>query len=105
MTVQAVPRTVKQRREALLWANQVRVRRAEIKVEMRWGDTAASDVLRYSESETANWKVRDLLLAAPKFGAQKADRALAACRVSHSKTCGGLSVRRLSELLAYLDGR
>lgn len=105
MIVQAVPRTVEQRREALLWANQVRVRRAEIKQEMRLGEVSATSVLLGVEDETSNWKVRELLLAVPKWGVRKADRALEDGRISDSKTCGGLSVRQRAELLAYLDGR
>jgi len=52
--------------------------------------------------ETA--KVFDILMAVPKFGRVKAARLLNQCRISQSKTVGGLSDRQRGELIA-LFGR
>ena len=53
--------------------------------------------------ETA--KVFDMMLAVPKYGRVKVNRILNQCRVSPSKTIGGLSVRQRSELVALLRRR
>jgi hypothetical protein len=47
-------------------------------------------------------KVFDLLLAVPKCGRVKAGRLLTTCRISQSKTVGGLSERQRAELVALL---
>jgi hypothetical protein len=48
-------------------------------------------------------KVFDMLLAVPKLGRVRATRFLNQCRISQSKTVGGLTERQRSELLALLD--
>ena len=48
-------------------------------------------------------KVFDMLMAVPKFGRVKAARFLNQCRISQSKTVGGLSERQRSELIALFD--
>jgi len=50
--------------------------------------------------ETA--KVFDMLLAVPKYGRVKTNRILNMCRISPSKTIGGLSERQRAELVAQL---
>jgi hypothetical protein len=89
----------------LRYANHVRVHRAELKRRIAARDLAATDVLLGVDTLVETWKVRQLLLAVPGLGVSKVDAALRSCRVSHSKTCGGLSTRQRGELLAYLDGR
>ena len=44
-------------------------------------------------------KVFDMLLAVPKLGRVRATRFLNQCRISQSKTVGGLTERQRSELL------
>jgi hypothetical protein len=43
--------------------------------------------------------VFDILMAVPKFGRVKAARFLNQCRISQSKTVGGLSERQRAELV------
>ena len=43
-----------------------------------------------------------MMLAVPKYGRVKVNRILNQCRVSPSKTIGGLSVRQRSELVTLL---
>ena len=45
-------------------------------------------------------KVSDLLLAVPKYGHVKVNKILAQCRISPSKTIGGLSQRQRAELVS-----
>jgi hypothetical protein len=47
-------------------------------------------------------KVFDLLLAVPKYGRVKVNRILTHCRISPSKTIGGLSERQRDELVRFL---
>ena len=62
--------------DALKRANDVRVRRAKLKKDLK-----------------------DILMAVPKFGRVKAARFLNTCRISQSKTVGGLSERQRTELI------
>jgi len=50
--------------------------------------------------ETA--KVVDMLLAVPKYGRVKVNKVLQVCRISPSKTIGGLSERQRAELISML---
>ena len=50
-------------------------------------------------------KVFDVILAVPKFGRVKVNRILNQCRISPSKTIGGLSERQRAELVALLRRR
>ena len=47
-------------------------------------------------------KVFDMLLAVPKYGRVKVNKVLQQCRISPSKTIGGLSQRQRSELVGQL---
>ena len=53
--------------------------------------------------ETA--KVVELLLAVPKYGRVKANKVLQQCRISPSKTVGGLSERQRAEIVEMLRPR
>jgi hypothetical protein len=47
-------------------------------------------------------KVFDILLALPKYGRVKANKILTQCRMSPSKTIGGMSLRQRTELVSML---
>ena len=44
-----------------------------------------------------------MLMSVPKFGRVKATRLLNLCRISQSKTVGGLSERQRAELIGLFD--
>lgn len=98
-------RTPDQRLEALRHANAIRSRRAFLKCEMKAGRMTATVILLDVEDALLSMKAFDLLSALPKVGRVKAARILNTCRVSQSKTVGGLSARQRSELIALLEGR
>ncbi|HEY8465641.1 MAG TPA: hypothetical protein VIL04_02430, partial [Solirubrobacterales bacterium] len=50
-------------------------------------------------------KAFDMLLAVPKYGRVKANKVLTQCRISPSKTIGGLSERQRAELVELLRRR
>jgi hypothetical protein len=90
--------------DALGRANQVRSRRAALKADLKRGAASLRDVLVDPPDFLLTAKVVDLLLAAPKCGRVKSARIMEQCRISPSKTIGGLSERQRSELLAYFGG-
>lgn len=95
-------RTLVQRMDALARANHVRVRKAELKREVKAGRVGAVDVLLDPPEFMETAKVIELLLSMPRVGRVKANKVLARCRVSPSKSLGGLTVRQRVELAAWL---
>jgi hypothetical protein len=97
-------RSLDQRLEALARANEVRSRRAALKDALKRGEQDLRDVLAAPPEYLRTAKVLDLLMATPKLGRVKSARVLEQCRISPSKTVGGLSERQRAKLLAYLGG-
>jgi hypothetical protein len=100
--VQAPLRSLDQRMEALRRANEIRVRRAQLKKDLKAGTVQIEEILRNPPEYVETAKVFDILMAVPKFGRVKAARFLNQCRISQSKTVGGLSDRQRAELVALL---
>jgi hypothetical protein len=100
--VQAPLRSLDQRMEALRRANDIRVRRAQLKKDLKNGTVGIEDILRRPPEYVETAKVFDMLMAVPKFGRVKAARFLNQCRISQSKTVGGLSERQRAELVGLL---
>jgi hypothetical protein len=88
--------------EALRRANEIRVRRAQLKKDLKAGRADIEDVLLAPPAFVETAKVIDILMAVPKFGRVKAARFLNQCRISQSKTVGGLSERQRAELVSLL---
>jgi hypothetical protein len=85
--------------EALNRANEVRVQRAELKRRLKDGTASIHAILEDPPDYVLTAKVYDMLVAVPKFGRVKASRFLNQCRISQSKTVGGLSDRQRAELV------
>jgi S13-like protein len=100
---QAPVRSLDQRMEALKRANDIRVRRAQLKKDLKSGGAQIQEILRDPPEFVSTAKVFDMLLAVPKFGRVKAARFLNLCRISQSKTVGGLSDRQRAELIGLFD--
>jgi S13-like protein len=100
---QAPLRSPDQRMEALKRANDIRVRRAQLKKDLKLGRAAIHDILRNPPEYVATAKVFDILMAVPKFGRVKATRYLNQARISQSKTVGGLSDRQRAELIGLFS--
>jgi hypothetical protein len=100
---QAPVRSPDQRMEALKRANDIRVRRAKLKKDLKLGRVRIDSILSSPPDFVATAKVFDMLMAVPKFGRVKATRFLNQARISQSKTVGGLSDRQRSELIALLS--
>src|SRR6202007_3193078 len=92
-------RSVGQRMDALKRANDVRVKRAKLKKDLKDGRVRIEQILGNPPEYVSTAKVIDILMAVPKFGRVKAARFLHPCRISQSKTVGGLSDRQRAELI------
>lgn len=101
----APERSDQQRREALKRANGVRMRRAGLKRDLDAGRVTVYPYLLDPPEWLLTAKVAEILLAIPKYGRVKVNRALTQCRISPSKTFGGLSPRQREELVAHLQHR
>ncbi len=88
--------------DALKRANDIRVRRARLKRDLKDGRARIADILSNPPEYVATAKVFDMLMAVPKFGRVKAGRFLTQARISQSKTVGGLSERQRAELIGLL---
>jgi len=95
-------RSLAQRMDALKKANAIRSQRARLKRDLKGGRVKIDGLLLNPPEYLQTAKVFDLLLAVPKLGRVKANRALTHCRISPSKTIGGLSERQRQELVSYL---
>ncbi len=101
----APERSLTQRMDALKRANDVRTRRATLKRDLRASRTQIHGLLLDPPEYLQTAKVFDLLMAVPKYGRVKVNRILTQCRISPSKTIGGLSERQRNELVSYLRPR
>jgi hypothetical protein len=95
-------RTIRQRMDALERANHIRSYRKVLKEDLKYGHVSILDTLLEPHEDIDSMKLFDLLLATPKRGRVKVQKILAMCRISPSKTVGGLSERQRTELIYYL---
>jgi hypothetical protein len=98
----APERSLVQRLDALERANIVRTRRAQLKRDLKSGRCSIHTLLTEPPEYIETAKVFDMLLAVPKYGRVKVNKVLTQCRISPSKTIGGLSERQRDELVKLL---
>ena len=98
----APERSLNQRMDALARANQIRIKRAQLKRDLKAGRLSIHSLLLNPPEYVETAKVFDMLLAVPKYGRVKVNKILAHCRIAPSKTIGGLSERQRSELVSLL---
>jgi len=100
---QAAPeRSLNQRMDALARANHIRTQRAQLKRDLKAGRLSIHKLLLDPPEYVETAKVFDMMLAVPKYGRVKVNKILTNCRISPSKTIGGLSERQRSELVSLL---
>ena len=88
--------------EALQRANEIRTKRAALKRDLKAGRASIHVLLLEPPEYIETAKVFDMLLAVPKYGRVKVNKVLQICRISPSKTIGGLSERQRAELISML---
>lgn len=98
----APERSLDQRMDALKRANDIRTARAKLKKDLKAGKANIHALLLDPPEYLLTAKVFDMLLAVPKYGRVKTNRVLNQCRISPSKTIGGLSERQRGELVSQL---
>ena len=98
----APERSLNQRMDALQKANEIRSARAQLKRDLKAGRISIHTLLLEPPEFLETAKVMDMLLAVPKYGRVKANKVLQTCRISPSKTIGGLSDRQRAELVSLL---
>ncbi|HXW59734.1 MAG TPA: integration host factor, actinobacterial type [Solirubrobacteraceae bacterium] len=98
----APQRSLNQRMDALARANEIRVKRAQLKRDLKAGRRSIHQLLLDPPEYVETAKVFDMLLAVPKYGRVKVNKILAHCRIAPSKTVGGLSERQRGELVSLL---
>lgn len=98
----APERSLQQRMDALQKANEIRIGRAKLKLDVKRKEVDIKDLIAEPTDLIATMKVFDLLLSAPKIGRVKANKVLQYVRISPSKTVGGLSERQRKEILSFL---
>jgi hypothetical protein len=96
----APERSLDQRMEALKRANDIRSKRAQLKRDLKGNKVNIQTLLMDPPEYVQTAKVIDMLMAVPKYGRVKTNRILNQCRISPSKTIGGLSERQRAELVA-----
>jgi hypothetical protein len=90
---------------ALRRANEIRSKRAQLKRDLKAGKVRVDQLLLDPPEWMESAKTFDILLAVPKYGRVKANKILNQCRISPSKTIGGLSERQRAELVNMLRRR
>jgi hypothetical protein len=98
----APERSLNQRMDALARANDIRSKRARLKRDLKAGRQSINGLLLDPPEYVETAKVCDMLLAVPKYGRVKVNKILVGCRISPSKTIGGLSERQRAELVKLL---
>ena len=98
----APERSLDQRMESLKRANDIRSKRAQLKRDLKGNKVRIQTLLMDPPEYVQTAKVIDMLMAVPKYGRVKTNRILNQCRISPSKTIGGLSERQRAELVAQL---
>ena len=101
----APERSLDQRMDALRRANGIRTARAKLKKDLKASRASIHAILLDPPEYVMTAKVFDMLLAVPKYGRVKTNRILNQCRISPSKTIGGLSERQRTELVSQLHHR
>jgi hypothetical protein len=101
----APDRSLQQRMDALKNANIIRSYRANLKRDVKAARVSVVDLLMDPPEELESMKIFDLLLSVPKMGRIKANKLLQTCRISPSKTVGGMSDRQRSEMVVMLARR
>ncbi len=98
----APERSLVQRRDALKRANEIRSQRARLKKDLAARRVTIDRLLLAPPEYVLTAKVFDMLMNVPKYGRVKANKVLRECRISPSKTIGGLSERQRRELVESL---
>jgi hypothetical protein len=83
-----------QRMRALERANEVRLKRAELKRRIGDGHLSASEVILKLPDEATNWSVGELLKSQRRWGSIRSHKLLAGLHISEKRPIGELTMRQ-----------
>lgn len=92
-----------QRMRALERANEVRLKRAELKRQIADGHLSAADIILDLPDEATNWSVGELLKSQRRWGSIRSHKLLVGLHISEKRPIGELTLRQrrlLAERLA-----
>jgi hypothetical protein len=95
-------RSLAQRQAALGEANRIRTLRANLKRDLKARRKSIHDILLEPPEWVETMKLFDAMMACPKYGRIKVNKVLQQCRISPTKTIGGLSQRQRTEVVSML---
>lgn len=87
---------------ALRAANEIRVRRARMKRDLRDGTVSAVELAERPPEWLTTMKVTDFLDSLPQMGPTRRRRLMVACRIADTKTLGYITDRQRYVLLVAL---
>ena len=90
-TAAAVPERTHEQRMRALRGERDPLKRAQLKRDLKAGKVKIETLLLDPPDYVLSAKAFDMILAVPKYGRVKANKILTQCRISPSKTIGGLS--------------
>jgi hypothetical protein len=91
-----------QRMRALERANQVRLKRAELKRQIADGHRSAAEVIIQLPDEAQNWSVGELLKSQRRWGSIRSHKLLAGMHISEKRPIGELTERQRREIAGRL---
>jgi hypothetical protein len=97
-----------QRMRALERANEVRLKRAELKRQIAHGAVTVADVILELPDEANNWSVGELLKSQRRWGSIRSHKLLAGLQISEKRPIGQLTARQrqlIADRLAVLAPR
>ena len=97
-----------QRMRALERANEVRLKRAELKRQIGDGHLSAADVILELPDEAKNWSVGELLKSQRRWGSIRSHKLLTGLHISEKRPIGDLTMRQrrlIAERLAVHAAR
>ena len=95
-------RSYLQRVSALDRANDIRLKRAKLKLDIKARRVDIAELLMHPPEYVETMKVWDVVIALPKYGRVKVNKVLTWTEISVVKTVGGLSPRQRRALVRAL---
>lgn len=105
MTAALTDAVLAQRMDALKRANQIRTDRADLKKALARGGARIADVLQDPPECVLTAKVNELLLALPRYGRVRVNKALAQARVSGTARIEDLDAAQRTALARAVYGQ
>lgn len=100
-----IDRARAQRLSALERANDIRIRRAALKRDIKTGRVDPVDIIAEPPSWARGLQVYELLSQIPRWGRVKVNRRLAAANVPPGRTLGQMTVSQRIAVIANLEAR